>query len=150
MILETGKFKIKGMSLVEILVAMVIIGLFMVFSVFYPHKAISRTNLDITCKCVCEILNKARSYAVAEHKKIQVIFNHDSCGIYQDGKIIDKIYRFPRLIVIKETTDGLFTCEFLPEGTAKQAGHITLEDTATKATKTIVLYNLTGKAVIKK
>ena len=147
MILETGN---RGITLIEICLVLVIIGMLAFFSVFFPHKAISRKNLDNSAMFVCEILNTARMYATAEHKTFQVVFENNSCGIYRDdGTLIGKIYKLPRFIVIKEKTDGFSPAEFLPQGTAKQAGHLILEDTSTKKTKTIVLYNLTGKAVIK-
>ncbi len=149
MILETGRNNIKGITLIEILVVIVIISMFTLFSVFYPHKAISQTNLDIACKNICEILNRARSQAMAENITIQVIFNNDTCGIYKNANLVDKPYKLPRFIVIKEKTDGFSPVEFLPEGTAKQAGYIIIEDTSTKKTKKIILYNLTGKTAIK-
>ncbi|MCX7705731.1 MAG: hypothetical protein N2115_05685 [bacterium] len=148
MILETGK---KGVSLIEILVIVVIISILIGFSVFYPHKTISTTNLDIASKTICEILNTARNYAIAERQSFMVIFENNSCGIYKsDGTLIGKIYRFPRFIVIKAKTDGFSPAEFLPEGAAKQAGHIIIEDTSTKRIRKIILYNLTGKTKIQK
>ncbi len=147
MILETGN---KGITLIEVLVVVAIISMLVFFSVFFPHKAISRKNLDNAAKFVCEMLNNARMHAMAQHQTIQVVFENNSCGMYtNDGSLIGKIYKLPQFIIIKEKTDGFSPAEFLPQGTAKQAGHLILEDTTTKKTKTIVLYNLTGKAVIK-
>lgn len=148
MISEIGE---KGITFIEILVVVVILSIIIGFSVFYPFKAVSTTNLEITTRTICEILNVARNYAIAERQDFKVVFEDNSCGVYsKNGTLIGKIYRFPQFIVIKEKTEGFSPVEFLPEGAAKQAGHLILEDTTTKKTKKIILYNLTGKTKIQK
>lgn len=147
-ILETGK---NGITFIEILVVVTILSIIIGFSVFYPFRSLSTTNLEIASKTICEILNTARSYAIAERKNFKVIFEDNSCGIYRnDGTLIGKVYKFPQFIVIKEKTEGFSPAEFLPEGAARQAGHLVLQDTSTKKTKKIILYNLTGKTKIQK
>ncbi len=148
--METGRYNKKGITLIEILVVIIIIGMLVLLAVFFPHKAISQTNLSIACKNVCEILNKARSYAMTESTVFQVVFINNFCGIYRDGKPVDKIYKLPQFIVVKEKTDGFSPVEFLPDGSAKQSGHIILEDTSTKKTRKIILYNITGKTKIER
>lgn len=148
MILETGK---KGLTIIEILVVVVILSILIGFSVFFPHKAISRINLENASKSICEVINTARNYAIAERKTFYVVFEDNSYGIYRDdGSIVGKVYKLPQFIVIKEKTDGFSPVELLPEGTAKQAGHLILQDTSTKKTRKIILYNLTGKTKIEK
>lgn len=148
MTLETGK---KGLSLIEILVAVIIMSMIIGFSVFFPFKSISATNLDIASRTICEMLHTARSYAIAERQSFKVVFEDNSCSIYKsDSSIVGKTYKLPQFIVIKEKTDGFSPVEFLPQGVAKQAGHLILEDTSTKKTRKIVLYNLTGETKIQK
>ncbi|MCM8814989.1 MAG: prepilin-type N-terminal cleavage/methylation domain-containing protein [Candidatus Omnitrophica bacterium] len=145
---ETGK---KGITLIEILVVVVIIGLLIGFSVFFPHKAISRINLDNACKSICETLQTARYYAIAEKQNFRVFFGNNSYGIYRiDGTLVGKVIKLPQFIIIKEKTDGFSPAEFLPQGTARQAGYLVLQDTSSKKTAKIVLYNLTGKTKIEK
>ena len=149
MTLETGDK--KGITLIEILVVIIIISLIASFSVFFPHKAIRQKNLDLAIQTICEMLHTGRSYAIANHKVVSVVFENNSCGVYlDDGKLLGKVYKFPQSIVIKEKTDGFSPVEFLPEGAAKQAGHLIIEDTSTKKTRKIILYNLTGLCTVEK
>ncbi len=97
------------------------------------------------------MLDTARNYAITERKSFFVVFDKNSCGIYDSKKNpVGKIYKFPQFIIIEEKTAGFSPVEFLPEGSARQAGHIILKDISTEKTKKIILYNLTGKSAIEK
>lgn len=149
MTLETGKQ--AGLTFIEILVVVIILSLLIGISVFFPHRTISRINLENASKSICEIINTARIYAITERQKFYVVFKNNSYGIYrEDGNVVSKVYNLPQFIIIKEKTAGFSPVEFLPQGNAKQAGHIILEDTSTKKTRKIILYNLTGKTRIVK
>ena len=141
----------KGIGFLELLVVIFIFSLFLIPTMAFFHRHQQAFLLKSTAKCITSTLQLARSYAIAERKNVKVVFEGNTFSVYteKEEKLIGKENKLPLHIVIKEKTDGFNPVIFSPDGTAKQAGHLILLEENSKEEKKIILYNITGKSIVK-
>ncbi|HOK56091.1 MAG TPA: hypothetical protein PKV21_01740 [bacterium] len=139
----------KGITFLEILIVLFIFLLFLIPVTIFIQKYHQQYLLNSACAEIVEGVNFAREYAINERCSFYVIFNERSFRILKEGKSpVWKEIKMPENIRIKEKTDGVNPLVFLPDGTAKQAGHIILLEEVSKKEKKIKIHNITGKCVI--
>ncbi|MCX8082951.1 MAG: GspH/FimT family protein [bacterium] len=140
-----------GFSVIEILIVLFIFSLLMVPTTAYFLKYQRLSLLESTAKNIVEIANFARESAVNERKEFSVIFDEYGFVVLRNNReIVDKKYRFPDHIKIKDKSLGFSPLVFNPDGTARTGGYLILEDTSGKKEVQIVLHNLTGRCFIVK
>jgi type II secretory pathway pseudopilin PulG len=148
MILETGK---KGWSIIEVLIAILVISVVLVPTIIFVQKYNRRVRLDYAIGQVEESINLAGQYARSERSEIYVIFKEKSfCVRRENGELIGKEHKFPAHIAISEKTAGFDPVIFLPDGIPEKAGYIKITDENSNRTVKINLNNLTGKCTIER
>ena len=144
----TGK---HGSVFIEVLVALLIVSVLAVPSVFLVRYARRTAVLDAAAGQVSSVVDLARDIAENERVAVSVIFTERSYGIFrEDGELLDKEIKLPPGVRITEKTAGFDPVTFDENGRAKQAGHLTLQYGDGGDTREIVLYNLTGTCVIRR
>jgi len=139
----------KGFSVIEILIVLLIFSLLMVPTTAYFLNYQRGLLLESAAKEIVEIANFAREYAVTERKTFYVIFNEEKFVVLRENREpVDKEYKLPEHIKIKDRSEGFSPLVFNPDGTAKTGGYLILTDTAGKKEIKIVLHNLTGRCFI--
>lgn len=142
-----NKIMKKGISILEILIVILILSFLFSPTIFIILKYHQSSILKSTVEEITSTLGLARSLAINERKVVKVIFKGNKFFIEKDGKVYQKVYKFPENIKIKEMTDGFKPVVFLPDGRAKQAGYIVIFEENSKKEMKIVLYNLTGRCI---
>lgn len=139
----------KGITFLEILVVLFIFSLFLIPVTIFIQKYHQSYILNSTVAKVIEGINLARECAINERSNFYVVFEKSGFKILKEEKIsVWKEIKFPESIKIKEKTKGLDPLIFLPDGTAKEAGHIIFFDEISKRDKKIKVNNITGKCII--
>ncbi|MCM8818913.1 MAG: prepilin-type N-terminal cleavage/methylation domain-containing protein [Candidatus Omnitrophica bacterium] len=139
----------KGITFIEILISIFILTIFLIPVTIFIQKYHQSYLLNSTIAKIVEGINLAREYAINERINFSVIFGEKSFKILKEDKILVwKEIRFPDSVRVKEKTEGLDPLIFLPDGTAKEAGHIIIMDEITKKEKKIKVNNITGRCVI--
>ncbi|MCM8803992.1 MAG: prepilin-type N-terminal cleavage/methylation domain-containing protein [Candidatus Omnitrophica bacterium] len=144
----------NGLTLLEILIVFFIFSIFLIPITIFIQKYHQKYLLNSSCFQIIEGINFARESAINERCNFFIIFSEKSFKILKEGEkgnekiLIWKEIILPENIKIKEKTDGMNPLIFLPDGTAKEAGHIILIDNISKKEKKIKIQNITGKCVI--
>ncbi len=139
----------EGFSLSELLIVILILSLLLIPTIFIILRYHQSTILNSAVEEIISTLQLARNLAINERKEIKVVFEGNHFFIERDGKIYTKIYNLPSHVKIKELTDGFKPVVFFPDGKAKKAGHMIIFEENSKREKRIILYNLTGKCVVR-
>ena len=137
--------KISGFTLIEILIVLLIIGLFSLISVPAFFNKLKSSKLAAASEGIAQSLKLAKSYALAKRQICRVDFDlvNGAWGIYEgNGKLKDKWLKLPDNIRIKETTSAFNPAIFRADGTIKQAGHLVLENIRDHSTKKIIVNSL--------
>jgi len=141
--------KKEGFTILEILIVIFIFSLFLIPVSIFVQKYHREYLLSSSCEKIIEGINFARESAINERCNFSIIFDERSFKILKEGnKIVWKEIKFPDYVKIKEKTEGLDPLIFLPDGTAKEAGHLIIMDEITKKEKKIKIHNVTGKCVL--
>ena len=137
----------KGFTLLEILLVLILIGLFSLIGLPAFFNRIRISKLETTTKSIAQSLKLAKSYAVTRGKIYRVDFDlvNNAWGIYEGeegGKLKDKWLRLPANFVIKKMSENFNPAIFRADGTIKQAGHIILENIRDHSTKKVIVSSL--------
>jgi len=136
----------QGFSLIEIVVIVGIMALLLGLSAVYYNKTLHHRYLDSAAKQVCEVMQTAHSYAASQNKHVTVVFNERTFAVFtEDGKLVGKENCLPQFVVVKEKSQGFSPAEFMPDGTAREAGYVILEEIHSQRRARITLYNITGQ-----
>ncbi len=139
----------EGLTLLEILIVSFIFSLFLLIACIFIQKYHREYLLTSSCEKIIEGINFARESAINERCNFLIVFDEKSFKILKEGnEIIWKEIKFPDYVKIKEKTIGLDPLIFLPDGTAKEAGHLIVIDEITRKEKKIKIHNITGKCVL--
>ncbi len=139
--------RIMGFTLLEILIALIIIGLFSLIGLPAFFNRVRSSKLKTASASVAQSLKLAKSYAVTRGKIYRVDFDlvKGAWGIYEGeekGELKDRWLRLPDNLAIKDTTENFNPAIFRADGTIKQAGHIILENIRDHTTKKIIVNSL--------
>lgn len=141
--------KKEGITFIEILISLFIFTVFLIPVTIFIQRYHQSYLLNATVAKVVEGINLTREYAINERCNFSVVFEERSFKILKEDKVLVwKEIKFPDNIKVKEKTKGLEPLIFLPDGTAKEAGHIVIIDEITKKEKKIKINNITGKCII--
>ncbi|HOL21866.1 MAG TPA: prepilin-type N-terminal cleavage/methylation domain-containing protein [bacterium] len=141
----------NGFSIIEILIVLLIFSLLMIPTTMYFLKYQRASLLESSAGQIIEIAEFARASALNERKEFCVVFDEEGFVVLREkDKPVDKKYKFPDHIKIKDKSEGFSPLVFNPDGTAKTGGYLILTDTAGKKEIKIVLHNLTGRCFIVK
>ncbi len=136
-------------SLIEALLVMSILFALLVPTALVYSRYRQGLLLDTTAQEVSAALQMARDYAVNERRESIVRFADDGYTVYRDGANgLGRYYAFPEHVTVGEKTGGVDPVVFLPDGSARQAGHLVLCESRTRKTRRITIHNLTGKCVL--
>jgi len=138
-----------GFSFLEIIVVIFIFSILLVPTTFIILNHQKNLSLQIATNQVVEVFDYARECAKSEREKISVKFEGKNFYILKNGEVVGKIYKLPQHIIIKEITSNFNPVVFLPDGTCKMAGRITLGIENGKNEKTLTVENITGKCLVK-
>ncbi|MCK4244355.1 MAG: GspH/FimT family protein [Candidatus Omnitrophica bacterium] len=132
-----------GFTLLEILVVLILIGLFSLISIPAFFNKIKSSKLKATGEGIAQSLKLAKSYAITKREICRVDFDliNGAWGIY-NGELRDKWLKLPNNIRIKEVTEGFDPAIFRADGTIKQAGHLVLENIRDLSTKKVIVNSL--------
>ena len=145
MTLQTGKK--NGFTILEMLIVLIIIGLFTLISIPAFFNRIKSSKLKAASASVAQSLKLAKSYAVTRGKIYRVDFDlvKGAWGIYEGeekGDLKDKWLKLPDNFAIREVTENFNPAIFRADGTIKQVGHLILENIRDHTTKKIIVNNL--------
>ena len=139
----------ESFTILEILVVIFVFSIFLIPITIFIQKYHREYLLTTSCEKIIEGINFARESAINERCQFSVIFGERSFKIIkEDYKIVEKEIKFPDYVKIKEKTKGMDQLIFLPDGTAKEAGHLIIMDEITKKEKKIKIHNITGKCLL--
>jgi len=138
-----------GFVFIEILTIVCIGAIFLLSSTFFFNKSLREAKFKSICGCIVETLATAKSLAENEGVPYTVVFDNDSFVMYREGTRIGKVFLLPSGTVIREKTSGFSPVVFLPDGTAREAGSMLLEEKRIKKRARLSLYNLTGKVIVR-
>ena len=136
-----------GFTLLEILIVLIIIGLFTLIGLPAFFNRVRSSKLKAASASVAQTLKLAKSYAVTRGKIYRVDFDlvKGAWGIYEGeekGELQDKWLRLPDNFAIKKVTENFNPAIFRADGTIKQAGHIILENIRDHSTRKVVVNTL--------
>jgi len=143
MTLQTGRK--TAFTLLEILVVLILIGLFSLMSIPAFFNKLKKSRLEATTAGIAQSLKLAKSYALAKGKICRVDFDllNGGWGVYEEnGELKDKWLKLPANIKIKAVTKSFNPAIFRADGTIKEAGHLILENIRDHSTKKIIVNNL--------
>ncbi len=139
----------KGLTFLEILVSVFIFSIFLIPVTIFIQKYHQEYLLNSSIAQIIDGINLAREFAINERCNFSVVFEERGFKIFKEEQtLIWKEIKLPDNVKIKEKTKGLDPLIFLPDGTAKEAGHIILFDEISKKEKKIKIHNITGKCVV--
>jgi len=139
----------KGLTFLEILVSVFIFSIFLIPVTILIQKYHLAYLLNSSIAQIIDGINLAREHAINERCNFSVVFEERGFKIFKEEQtLIWKEIKLPDNVKIKEKTKGLDPLIFLPDGTAKEAGHIILFDEISKKEKKIKIHNITGKCVV--
>jgi len=138
----------EGLALIEILAVLAVCAVFLLPSAFYFNRSLRESRFDAACARIVETLSAAKSFAENERIAHTVVFDDDSFAIYRKGARVGKVSVLPSGVTVREKTRGFSPVEFLPEGNAREAGNLLLEEERIGKRTRLVLYNLTGKVLV--
>ncbi|MCM8768744.1 MAG: GspH/FimT family protein [Candidatus Omnitrophica bacterium] len=139
-----------GLTILESVLILFIFSLLLVPTGTVFHRSFQSFSLETGAKQLVAALELARASALHERKEFQVVFTKNSFAIYREGKErLEKVYRLPKHVQVVEKTEGFDPVVFRPDGTSSQAGHLILRHERTGQEKRLVLYNLSGRCLVR-
>lgn len=140
-----------GLSIIEVIIVLFVLSLLMVPLSTYFLKYQRASLLDHTAKQIIEIADFARESAINERREFYVVFDEKSFIVLRENRErVDKQYKLPDHIVIRDRSEGFSPLVFKPDGTARTGGYLILTDTAGKNEAKIVVHNITGRCFLVK
>ena len=137
----------NGFTLLEMLIVLIIIGLFSLIGLPAFFNRVRSSKLKAAGAAVAQSLKLAKSYAVTRGKIYRVDFDlvKGAWGIYEgeeNGELKEKWLRLPDNLAIKDITENFNPAIFRADGTIKQSGHLVLENIRDHTTKKVIVNNL--------
>jgi len=166
-ILQAGRTACRGFTLLELVVVMVIIGLFAAVSVPLFYKSLATAKLKTSARVVGAVLRKAREQAVSAKVTVKTVINVSDGRFWLEGsankkpgkgavgampgdikkRTLAEGVHFVKVVNgDKETTEGEYTFFFYPKGNSK-GGTVYIQDKRTWGFK-VTVEPILGKVVI--
>ncbi len=141
----------KGLTLIELLVILIIVGILSAISIPIYRDWIKKVGIENDTRSIFSILNEAKARSFAEKRVCGIIFNGNiielKCDTNADDNITDETTIINKIRIknnfIKNFSGGVSYIKFSENGTASIIGNIHAADISTNPSYSCINISLT-------